>query len=177
MLKPALGTGVWVSSLLGTVVSSAAVAAIIRNGLSIELHGVPAQAYNLYTKARDPIFDLVLGWLPFRVPPLIRDLVVIYLLIGLMSARAWIKGEPGGNQMSRWPRFLYQARLTLIWPKVVALFLRIIRMHGLLRPIPQDHYARPARAIFWLFLVNLLACAAAVSGFFAWSYIVGTALA
>ncbi len=171
------GTGTWVSALLASMVTAATWAALVKSGFDIDLHGLPAAIYKNYTSIRDPIFDLLFAWLPFTLPGPVKDLATMYLALGAVSQRAWIQGEPGGNKMSFWPKLLYKARLTLTWPGSVRFFYRVISMHGLFKEVPPEHYARFARAIFWLYLITLVVSAAGATAFFTWNAIQAQALA
>ena len=163
-------------AILGSLCTAAAWAALIKDGFDISLYHVPAVIYQTYVKIRDPIFDLTFIWLPFTLPFYIKDFISIYLLVGVVSSRAWIYGEPGGSSMKLLPKILYKVRLTLTWPKSLVLAYRIVKMHGLFKRPSPDHYTAYFWPVFWLFIGMFIVSVISVVLFFSWSFLAGVLL-
>lgn len=169
------GTATAIWALVSAFMAAAPWAALIKRRFEIELHGLPAAAYEAYCKIRDPFFDLLLAWMPFPLPILVKDLVVVYLLIGAMNSLVWINGEKwltgSSGRMPFWKLLVYKARLIFMWPKSIRLFFVTIKKHGFFGKVPDRHYAHIVRAMFWLFICSSVVCAAFVFSAFAWSHI------
>jgi len=77
-----------VSFWLGVALATLTVANLLNHGLSVELHGLPEIIAKWFRFVFHGIFDLLLGWLPLRVPLWMKDLVSLYVIIGFIILRA-----------------------------------------------------------------------------------------
>lgn len=73
---------------LGVALATLTVANLLNHGLAVELHGLPEVIAKWFRFVFHGIFDLALGWLPFKVPLWVKDLTSLYMIIGFVILRA-----------------------------------------------------------------------------------------
>jgi hypothetical protein len=89
------GTGAWICRALGILLSSGILISLIKEGLAIEVSGVPAEAFAFYAWARDMLFEPLMSLVP-TIPAWVKDALMGYALVCAVHVRT-ITGALAGR--------------------------------------------------------------------------------
>lgn len=123
------------SAILGTILGSLAVTSLAFELVSITPSDLLRQLLSAYRQTFHPPLELLLSWLPFRLPVMVKDAILLYGAIGGILFRALSFGNSGGSILLWRLRILYgRVLVVLLWPKFLIYFLKrpgyIIRTNG-----------------------------------------------